>query len=135
MQRAARTFRLDVGHARDHVARPMSDPILQLLATLDRRVTALEEQARGYAAERAELLAEVRALREQLQALRAPGVAAVPPAHAAPIAETSEQLSEREKREILAALTKHNWNKLRASQELGIPRRTFYRRLKEYGIE
>jgi transcriptional regulator with GAF, ATPase, and Fis domain len=40
--------------------------------------------------------------------------------------------SERER--ILAALSSSNWNRARAAKTLGVPRRTFYRRLKEYGI-
>jgi transcriptional regulator with GAF, ATPase, and Fis domain len=39
-----------------------------------------------------------------------------------------------EKQRILEALESHNWNRVRAAKELGIPRRTFYRRLKEYDI-
>ena len=35
---------------------------------------------------------------------------------------------------ILSALTACNWNRVAAAKMLGVPRRTFYRRLKEYGI-
>ena len=42
-------------------------------------------------------------------------------------------LLERDR--ILAALTRCNWNRVRAAQLVGLPRRTFYRRLKEYGIQ
>jgi transcriptional regulator of acetoin/glycerol metabolism len=41
---------------------------------------------------------------------------------------------EHERRRILDALEAHNWNRARAAQELGMPRRTFYRRLREYSI-
>lgn len=41
---------------------------------------------------------------------------------------------EAERAQILAALAKVSWNRARAASELGIPRRTFYRRLREYGI-
>jgi DNA-binding NtrC family response regulator len=42
----------------------------------------------------------------------------------------------REERErILAALRSCNWNRVRAAEVSGIPRRTFYRRLREYGIQ
>jgi serine/threonine-protein kinase PknK len=41
----------------------------------------------------------------------------------------------REKRRILAALEEHNWNKSKAANALGMPRRTFYRRLRAYGIQ
>jgi DNA-binding NtrC family response regulator len=40
--------------------------------------------------------------------------------------------SERQK--ILDALEEANWNKVRAAQLLGMPRRTLYRRLREYGF-
>jgi transcriptional regulator with GAF, ATPase, and Fis domain len=41
---------------------------------------------------------------------------------------------EAEKDRILAALTETNWNRVKAAEVVGMPRRTFYRRLKEYGI-
>ncbi|HLV66533.1 MAG TPA: sigma 54-interacting transcriptional regulator [Polyangiaceae bacterium] len=41
--------------------------------------------------------------------------------------------SERER--ILEALRACNWNRVKAAELSGIPRRTFYRRLKEYGIQ
>jgi DNA-binding NtrC family response regulator len=41
--------------------------------------------------------------------------------------------SERER--ILNALKRCNWNRVKAAQIVGMPRRTFYRRLKEYGIQ
>jgi transcriptional regulator with GAF, ATPase, and Fis domain len=40
--------------------------------------------------------------------------------------------SERER--ILSALTACNWNRVQAAKMVGLPRRTFYRRLKEFGI-
>ena len=40
-----------------------------------------------------------------------------------------------EKHKILAALEACGWNRLKAAQVAGIPRRTFYRRLKKYGIQ
>jgi hypothetical protein len=40
---------------------------------------------------------------------------------------------EAEKTSILAALESCGWNRVQASKSLGIPRRTFYRRLYEYG--
>jgi DNA-binding NtrC family response regulator len=39
-----------------------------------------------------------------------------------------------EKQRILAALEEHGWNRVRAAKALGMPRRTFYRRLREHGI-
>ncbi|HID65601.1 MAG TPA: sigma-54-dependent Fis family transcriptional regulator, partial [Aquificaceae bacterium] len=40
-----------------------------------------------------------------------------------------------EKEHILRTLQEVNFNKKRAAQLLGIPLRTFYRKLKKYGIE
>jgi transcriptional regulator with GAF, ATPase, and Fis domain len=45
-----------------------------------------------------------------------------------------EEFKDTEKRRILEALEAHNWNRVRAAKALGMARRTFYRRLKEYGI-
>jgi len=42
---------------------------------------------------------------------------------------------ERERAQILEALEAAGWNKTRAAQLLDVPRRTFYRRLKEHGIQ
>jgi transcriptional regulator with GAF, ATPase, and Fis domain/tetratricopeptide (TPR) repeat protein len=42
---------------------------------------------------------------------------------------------DSEKDRILGALEKAGWNRLKAAQLCGIPRRTFYRRLREYGIQ
>jgi DNA-binding NtrC family response regulator len=41
---------------------------------------------------------------------------------------------ESERVQILAALESHGWNRARAAKALGIPRRTFYRRLQEHRI-
>jgi serine/threonine-protein kinase PknK len=70
------------------------------------------------------------------------------PAHEAPVqparrdnttgAARKGTVSEhrREERErILEALRSCNWNRVRAAEVSGIPRRTFYRRLREYGIQ
>jgi DNA-binding NtrC family response regulator len=35
---------------------------------------------------------------------------------------------------ILSALTASNWNRVQAAKLVGLPRRTFYRRLKEFGL-
>ncbi len=49
-------------------------------------------------------------------------------------ARTQEEYRDAEKEKILAALTRCNWNRVQAAKMIGVPRRTFYRRLKEYGI-
>jgi len=45
----------------------------------------------------------------------------------------SHKATERER--ILGALGASNWNRVKAAKLVGMPRRTFYRRLKEYGIQ
>jgi transcriptional regulator with GAF, ATPase, and Fis domain len=45
-----------------------------------------------------------------------------------------EEHRDQEKRRILEALESHGWNRVRAAQAMGMARRTFYRRLKEYDI-
>ena len=45
----------------------------------------------------------------------------------------AHKAGERER--ILSALSSCNWNRVKAAQLVGLPRRTFYRRLKEYGIQ
>lgn len=49
-------------------------------------------------------------------------------------ARTQDEHRDAEKEDILAALTQCNWNRVQAAKLIGVPRRTFYRRLKEYGI-
>jgi transcriptional regulator with GAF, ATPase, and Fis domain len=49
-----------------------------------------------------------------------------------PGSEAEFRCSERER--ILSALAECNWNKVKAAQKVGLARRTFYRRLKEFGI-
>jgi serine/threonine-protein kinase PknK len=41
---------------------------------------------------------------------------------------------QRERQRILEALERHAWNRAKAASALGMPRRTFYRRLSEFGI-
>jgi transcriptional regulator with GAF, ATPase, and Fis domain len=49
---------------------------------------------------------------------------------------TSLDVHKAEERErILLALSSCNWNRVKAAEMVGLPRRTFYRRLKEYGIQ
>ncbi len=45
-----------------------------------------------------------------------------------------EEWKAQEKRNILEALETTGWNRVKAAKQLAMPRRTFYRRLKEYGI-
>jgi len=48
--------------------------------------------------------------------------------------QTETKLAEVEKQLILSALEKHGGNKGKAAEELGISRRTIYRKLKQYNI-
>jgi transcriptional regulator with GAF, ATPase, and Fis domain len=62
--------------------------------------------------------------------------------HAAPARATSararassrNEFKDAERERILSALTACNWNRAQAAKMIGLPRRTFYRRLKEFGI-
>jgi serine/threonine-protein kinase PknK len=45
----------------------------------------------------------------------------------------AHRATERDR--ILHALSSSNWNRVKAAEICGMPRRTFYRRLKEYGIQ
>ncbi|HEY6463669.1 MAG TPA: sigma-54-dependent Fis family transcriptional regulator, partial [Polyangiaceae bacterium] len=49
-------------------------------------------------------------------------------------ASSQAEFKAAERERILSALTACNWNRVAAAKMLGVPRRTFYRRLKEFGI-
>ncbi len=49
-------------------------------------------------------------------------------------AKNVSEFKDTERERILGALTSCNWNRVQAAKMIGVPRRTFYRRLKEYGI-
>jgi DNA-binding NtrC family response regulator len=49
-------------------------------------------------------------------------------------ARNEAEYKDGEKERILRALAACNWNRVKAAELTGIPRRTFYRRLKEFGI-
>ncbi|MBW2461771.1 MAG: sigma 54-interacting transcriptional regulator [Deltaproteobacteria bacterium] len=51
-----------------------------------------------------------------------------------PPPQSYDDFQKGEKQRILEALEGHNWNRVQAAKALGIPRRTFYRRLKQYDI-
>jgi transcriptional regulator with PAS, ATPase and Fis domain len=52
-----------------------------------------------------------------------------------PPKSTLSQHRRDEREQILKALQSCNWNRVKAAELIGIPRRTFYRRLREYGIQ
>jgi transcriptional regulator of acetoin/glycerol metabolism len=68
-----------------------------------------------------------------------PRAPSVPPASRGEVdrdpAPSFEAHKQSERDRILSALEKAGWNRLQAAKICGIPRRTFYRRLKEYGIQ
>ena len=49
-------------------------------------------------------------------------------------ASNRDEFKDAERERILSALTACNWNRAQAAKTIGLPRRTFYRRLKEFGI-
>jgi DNA-binding NtrC family response regulator len=51
-----------------------------------------------------------------------------------PRAESRAEYKAAERDRILSALAASNWNRARAAELIGVPRRTFYRRLKEFGL-
>ncbi len=57
------------------------------------------------------------------------------PVAAAPRPESLGDFSAAEREQILAALRTSGWNRAEAARLLGIPRRTFYRKLERYGIQ
>jgi transcriptional regulator with GAF, ATPase, and Fis domain len=56
------------------------------------------------------------------------------PQPAAARATSQAEFKAAERERILSALTACNWNRVAAAKMIGVPRRTFYRRLKEFGI-
>ncbi len=57
-----------------------------------------------------------------------------PSSHRVPKSTLSQHRNE-EREQILRALQTCNWNRVKAAELIGLPRRTFYRRLREYGIQ
>jgi DNA-binding NtrC family response regulator len=67
------------------------------------------------------------------------GQSSVSPRITAPPSESSaagnqDAFDAAERERILTALTASNWNRIQAAKMIGLPRRTFYRRLKKFGI-
>jgi transcriptional regulator with GAF, ATPase, and Fis domain len=63
-----------------------------------------------------------------------PSAAPPPSSHGPARAGSKAEFKAAERERILSALTASNWNRVQAAKMLGVPRRTFYRRLKEFGI-
>jgi len=66
--------------------------------------------------------------------LREPAAHPVVVVESVPPPENLEEHRDQERARILASLEKHSWNRVQAAASLGMPRRTFYRRLREYDI-
>lgn len=70
-----------------------------------------------------------------------PPVRQTPMAEASPAADSGRKVASLEAHKaderdrILQALQSASWNRVKAAKLVGLPRRTFYRRLKEYGIQ
>ena len=58
----------------------------------------------------------------------------VSPTSPPPGARTKSEFKDTERERILGALAACNWNRVQAARMVGLPRRTFYRRLKEFGV-
>ncbi len=58
-----------------------------------------------------------------------------PPRTMPPLLEESLSLERKERELIIKALTRHNNNRKKAAQELGISERTLYRKIKNYDID
>jgi transcriptional regulator of acetoin/glycerol metabolism len=56
------------------------------------------------------------------------------PKNAAPEIDSYGDFKDAERERILGALNAHDWNRAQAARALGMPRRTFYRRLKQHAI-
>jgi len=81
-----------------------------------------------------ELLAEDLELPDGFRSAEDRAQAAAPAAR--PVKKGTASQHRRDEREvILEALRSCNWNRVKAAELSGIPRRTFYRRLREYGIQ
>ena len=63
------------------------------------------------------------------------GPTATKDAPTAPLPESLGDFSAAERENILAALRTSGWNRAEAARLLGIPRRTFYRKLERYSIQ
>jgi transcriptional regulator with GAF, ATPase, and Fis domain len=84
-------------------------------------------------AEDVELPATATTLRPSLPKELAPAAGGRSPSGKPSAGSTTEfKASERER--ILSALAACNWNRAQAAKMIGVPRRTFYRRLREFGI-
>ena len=64
----------------------------------------------------------------------APAAGASSTANTRVIARSKAEYKDSERQRILDALAECNWNRVQAARLVGVPRRTFYRRLKEFGI-
>lgn len=100
---------------------PQPDATLLLVAALQQQVASQQQQLVA-------LDARLRAL-EMARPMMAPEAPSAKPA-----ANISEH-RQRERDEIARALEQTAWNRIEAAKVLGMPRRTLYRRMEEYGLQ
>lgn len=93
----------------------------------DFEMTGLQGASESFARASTE---ERRATTSQVRLIDTPGSGD----RAAP-SETLSAHEASEKERMIAALSSANWNRVKAAEMCKIPRRTFYRRLKKYGIQ
>lgn len=98
------------------------DPLFQLVLALDARLQSAEAR-----------ILELERRGSATVAVAAPAVA--PVAAAVPAPQTTAERRAQEKARIVVTLTECGWNRQKAAQRMGMARRTFYRRLAEYGIQ
>ena len=82
-----------------------------------------------------QLRAEVAELRRELPAMIASAVATALRIGRAPPPESREELAGRERAMVVEALDAEGWNQKHAAKRLGIPLRTFYRRMLKFGLK
>lgn len=82
----------------------------------------------------ADLQARMRALEDRVRELEKTGRGSAGEAPAQS-ATSSAAHAAAEKKRILEALESTRWNRVAAAKLVGLPRRTFYRRLAQYEIE
>ncbi|MGH7270869.1 MAG: sigma-54 interaction domain-containing protein, partial [Polyangiaceae bacterium] len=63
-----------------------------------------------------------------------PPSASSPASHPPARAQSKAARKDAERERIVNALMSCNWNRVKAAKSVGVPRRTFYRRLKEFGL-
>lgn len=106
-------------------APPAADPALLLVVALQQQIATLQQQF-------VTMDGRLRALELERATEAASHAASTAQAHPA---TTITEHRARDREEILRALDQTSWNRMEAARILGMPRRTFYRRMEEYGLQ